>query len=51
MAQSTKDKKQSEVHKIQLNPYKEVTFYKLGVAISLIKRTLNTVARNPIRKP
>ena len=43
--------KQSEAHKTQLYAYKQGLFYESSVTISLAKKTLKTVARNPKGAP
>jgi len=43
--------KQNDAHKTQLDAYKEGTFYESGVAMSLAKKTLKAVPRNPDGTP
>ena len=45
----SKHSKQSKAQKTQLDVYTQGIFYKLGVAIGLVKKTLKTVAQNPKR--
>ena len=47
----SKTAKQNDAHKTQLDAYKEGTFYESGVAMSLAKKTLKAVARNPKGTP
>ena len=46
-----KTAKQNDVHKTQLDAYKEGTFYECGVVMSLAKKTMKAVPRNPEGTP